>query len=79
MFLGMMEHNGQNKWTCVLLERHPWIRKHHSRVSINAYHMMIVIHQLLCLSARTDGNRLVRIHEWLWHLGILPQAISGSG
>lgn len=60
MFLGMMKYDRQQKGPRVFLERHPSMRKHYACASVYIDHMMVVIHQLLRLLTRADGNSLVR-------------------
>jgi hypothetical protein len=58
MFPGIVEDNRQDERTAVILDRHPAVGQEHPVLTFHTDHVMIVVHQLLCLLARTDGNGL---------------------
>ncbi len=59
MFLRMVEYDGQHKGTRVLFERHPLISEHHAVATVHTDNVMVIVHQLLCLFARTNSNGLI--------------------
>jgi|SoiMetStandDraft_2_1073263.scaffolds.fasta_scaffold87315_3 hypothetical protein len=61
MSCGMVEHDRQQKGTCMFLNRHPLFSQHHARAAVYLNHVVIIMDQLLRLIACTNSDRLVRI------------------
>ena len=61
MFLSMVKYNRQHKGALMLIDRHPFIREQYAGAAVYLDHMMIVIHQLLCLLTRADRRGVIEM------------------